>query len=83
MTTVERAKVSSDAAYSEQWVDLGGQLMPQQRMAHLCTDLANGSIKTVDAFFDKLDKIVAAYDIDEWAWVKKAYEQVLYSAHRQ
>lgn len=69
-------QTDSDAAYDEKWVDLGGQLMPQQRMEEFCSALAAGSIDSIDAFYAQLDRIVASYTKDEWAWVSEACQQV-------
>jgi hypothetical protein len=67
---------SPDAVYSEQWVDIGGQMMPIDRLNTLCTGIESGQIADIDALSEALDDIHAAYVEDEWAWVRKAYAQV-------
>lgn len=67
---------AGDAVFSEQWVDAGGQLMPQGRLDALCAAIESGEIADVDAFEAALDQIAAAYAEDEWAWVRWAYERV-------
>ncbi|MEE9212913.1 MAG: DUF4954 family protein, partial [Phycisphaeraceae bacterium] len=65
-----------DAVFCWQWVDIGGQLMPRQRLDDLCRQVETGRIADLDAFHAELDTIHAAYADDEWVWVKQAYEQV-------
>lgn len=76
----DRLAVSPEAVYSLDWVDLGGQLMPQQRLNALHQALANGSISRVAALKTELERIHQCYAEDEWAWVRCAYEQVFGSA---
>jgi len=63
-----------DAVYSEEWVDIGGQLMPGQRIRDLMTAVEKGKISDIDALYNELLKIQQLGAKDEWAWVKKAYE---------
>ncbi|MFW6172006.1 MAG: DUF4954 family protein [Planctomycetota bacterium] len=64
------------AIYCEQWVDVGGQLMPSERLTNLVDELENGAISTVDQFNARLDQIQEAYAEDEWVWVKAAYQKL-------
>ena len=57
-------------------MDISGQLMPRRRLGDLVHAIVDGVVDTVEQFHAELDKIAAAYDEDEWAWVKSAYEQV-------
>ncbi|NQV31664.1 MAG: DUF4954 family protein [Phycisphaeraceae bacterium] len=68
--------VDSSAVYSDPWVDLGGQLMPKQRLDAFEDAIENGTIDSVDAFVAATRKIHEAYAEDEWAWAQAAYEQV-------
>jgi hypothetical protein len=68
--------VQADVVYSDQWVDIGGQLMPKQRLVDLEEAIENGTINTVEAFAAQTDKIHRAYSDDEWIWVKNTYQQV-------
>ena len=65
-----------DAVYSEEWVDIGGQLMPAQRILDLMAMVEKGQISDIDSLYNELQKIQQAAAKDEWAWVKKAYEEV-------
>jgi hypothetical protein len=65
----------SDAVYSFCWVDIGGQLMPQQRLCKLEESIENGNIKTLAEFSKRITDIHNAYHRDEWLWVKKTYKQ--------
>ncbi len=67
---------SSDAVYSEQWVDIGGQMMPRQRLEDLYAAVESGKIGDLTAFESALDSIHAAYTEDEWVWVRHAYKNV-------
>ncbi len=76
-TDIENAlAVDSSAVYSDQWVDLGGQLMPKQRLDTFEDAIEQGSVDSVDAFVAETQKIHDAYAEDEWAWAQAAYEQV-------
>jgi len=68
--------VSDDAAFSRQWVDIGGQMMPRCRLDQLCEQIETGRIVDLDALNAELDRARAAYTEDEWAWVRWAYQQV-------
>lgn len=68
--------VAPDAVFSQDWVDIGGQMMPRQRLDDLCEAVSSGQIQDLAALETRLDKIHAAYARDEWVWVKNAYKQV-------
>lgn len=67
---------SPDAVYSERWVDIGGQLMPADRLEGLYQAVESGKASDLWAFEAALDEIHAAYSEDEWAWVRRAYKKV-------
>jgi hypothetical protein len=67
--------LDTNAVYSQKWLDIGGQLMPKKRLDNLETDIQNGKITSPNAIYEQLNKIQNAYAIDEWAWVKDAYEK--------
>jgi len=62
-----------DAVYSSQWVDIGGQLMPQDRLENICRAIENGQINTVEQFQAAFNQAHQLYERDEWAWVYHAY----------
>jgi hypothetical protein len=68
--------VDTNSVYSDQWIDLGGQLMATDRLVAFEDAVEEGDINTVEAFVAQLNKINQAYATDEWAWIAKAYEQV-------
>lgn len=68
--------VSGNAVFSLNWVDIGGQLMPQQRLVDLHNAIEDGSIHSIEAFSEAAQKIADMYGDDEWIWVKNAYEDV-------
>ncbi len=65
-----------DAVYSKKWVDIGGQMMPADRLESLYADVESGKVADLAGFNKALDAILAAYDEDEWAWVLEAYKHV-------
>ncbi len=64
------------AVYSYKWVDIGGQMMPADRLASVYADIESGKITEVAGFEKALDAVHADYAIDEWAWVREAYNKV-------
>ena len=72
----EAFAVDETAVYDEEWVDIGGQMMPRRRLDDLCAALADGQIADLDAMNGQLDGIMAAYAADEWAWIVEAYARV-------
>ncbi len=68
--------VAPQAVADPEWLDLGGQMMPRQRLAAFCAAVVSGSIADKAAFDTHLDAVASAQDEDEWAWVKQAYQRV-------
>ena len=75
-TAIENFAVDAVAVFSQQWVDIGGLLMPIDRLMDLQEAIEGGDISTTDGFAGEIEKIHNAYACDEWAWVKNAYKQV-------
>ena len=51
--------------------------MGRKRLVKLEDDVEEGTILTVEAFNERLQKINRAYHRDEWLWVKSMYKEVL------
>jgi hypothetical protein len=68
--------VDADAVYSDEWLDIGGQLMSKKRLQELEDAIENGSICTIDAFAERIQRINRRYFADEWVWVGRVYRQV-------
>ena len=68
--------VADSAVYSDQWLDIGGLLMPRQRFEDLVDAVARGAVADIESFAAELDRIASAYGDDEWAWVRRTHEQV-------
>ena len=66
----------ADAAGEGRWVDVGGQLMSQQRLADLAGAVERGEVADAEDFAAAVASIRDAYEKDEWAWVRSAYPQV-------
>lgn len=67
----------SAAAYSQEWLDVGGQLMPRDRLDSLCTEIVNGTIDTIDGLTHSLLQIRALYDEDIWLWARRQCQDSL------
>jgi hypothetical protein len=65
------------AVYSQDWLDVGGQLMPRNRLDDLCRAVEAGRIATIDALQKELLDIRAAYDEDSWVWVRRQVKETL------
>ncbi len=59
-----------DSLYSEDWLDIGGQLMGRCRLRQLEEEMAAGDISTIDQFYERINQIDEAYARDEWIWVR-------------
>ena len=68
--------VKDEAVYDEQWVDIGGQMMPQKRVNDLCASIVDGRVTDLDGMNGELNAIAEAYEADEWAWICEAYATV-------
>jgi hypothetical protein len=66
----------SESVFSEDWVDVGGQLMPRNRLEGLCARIESGELADLPAINSALDSILSAYDRDQWVWVKWAFQKV-------
>ncbi len=67
--------VDSQAIFSGEWIDLAGQLMPQDRFETLCARIETGQIDSIHDLQKKLTEIHSCYEKDEWAWTVWAYQQ--------
>jgi len=67
----------SNAVYSPDWVDIGGQLMPRQRLLDLTAAIESGQIADVASFNAQMEAIHQAAEIDEWLWVKNTCKEFL------
>jgi hypothetical protein len=72
----ETFQVAPDAVYSADWLDIGGQLIPRDRLDNLAEKIADGAVADFAALRVELDMIAAAAAKDQWAWVKTVYEEV-------
>ena len=66
-----------DAVFSQHWVDIGGQMMPRERLDRLAAAVESGHVADLDQLNAALNEILAAYAEDEWAWVRWACGQAL------
>ncbi len=74
--TADALRSSADAVFCEQWVDIGGQLMPATRLEDLVAAIQDGTISDLAALDAQWDRILDLYAEDEWAWVKWAYRKL-------
>ncbi|KPK76722.1 MAG: hypothetical protein AMJ79_05630 [Phycisphaerae bacterium SM23_30] len=68
-------RVEGDAVFSREWLDIGGQLMPKQRLVDLEDAVERGEISTIEDFAGEIARIKKAYLQDEWIWVRRMYEE--------
>ncbi|MHB8837545.1 MAG: DUF4954 family protein [Gemmatimonadaceae bacterium] len=57
------------------WTDVGGLLMPVERLRVIETDIASGSLKSLAEVDQRFAAAAAAYEQDEWEYVCAAFAQ--------
>lgn len=67
--------VDSQAVFSEEWIDVAGQLMAQARFDALCEQVESAQVHSVAELQTSFKHIQAGYREDEWAWTVWAYQQ--------
>ncbi len=55
------------------WTDVGGLLMPTERLRALEADIVAGSVSSMRDLDDRMAAIAALYEQDEWAYVCAAF----------
>ena len=63
------------AVYSLDWVDIGGQLMPKERLLDLTAAIENGKVSDAEAFSSEIRKIHQTVEKDKWLWVRNTYKE--------
>ena len=58
-----------------EWTDVGGLLMPVERLRALENEIAAGAVRSVGALSEKFATIAGSYAEDEWAYVCAAFAQ--------
>lgn len=66
--------LDSQGQAGEEWIDLGGQMMPKGRLVSLWEAVEGGTVTNVTDFQTRLETIHDSYRDDEWAWARQAYE---------
>ena len=72
---LQRSLSGGNGIYSAKWADVGGLLLPHERLQRMEADIETGKLKTpaqVDAAFAEA---AAAGDADEWEWVRTVWQQ--------
>ena len=57
------------------WTDVGGLLLPVERLRTLEADIVSGTLASLGAIGEQFATIAAAYDADEWEYVCAAFAQ--------
>jgi hypothetical protein len=65
------------AVFSQDWVDVGGQLMPQGRLDALCRAISSGVIASIDRLQQAFVEIRATYEEDVWAWSRHQAKEAI------
>lgn len=73
-SVVDSLRPSSNLKDPFAWVDVGGLLMPTERLRALESDLAAGSISSLADVQERLSAIAGRYREDEWEYVCAAFE---------
>jgi hypothetical protein len=63
--------------FSEEWVDLGGQLLPRARVDRLHEGVVQGHSEGLSALAAALDEALSRVGEDTWMWVRWAAEREL------
>jgi hypothetical protein len=66
-----------NAVYSQDWLDISGQLMPSGRLNELCDAVVSGRIDSIEKLQESLLEIRALYNEDSWAWARHQIKQSL------
>ena len=66
--------LADDGTYSDNWTDIGGLLIGEKRLGELVDAIASGDISTPAGFHQAMAAASDAYEADEWAWVRRAFE---------
>ncbi len=69
-TAQELVGFEEAAVYSEAWCDVGGQLMPRDRLGRLWDAVESGEIETIEQLRHRLQQIHDLYEEDVWVWVR-------------
>jgi len=69
--------VAKQSVFSQEWLDVGGQLMPRDRCEGLYNAIESGEIDTADKLQRALVEFRACYDDDVWAWSRQQAKESL------
>jgi hypothetical protein len=65
------------AVFTQDWLDVGGQLMPQDRFEKVCGAIELGEIDTAVKLHHSFSEIRAMYEADVWAWSRQQIKKSL------
>ena len=60
-----------------EWVDIAGMIAPKAEIEQLCSDIADGTIATLQEVNNRLKALHAAYYDMEWTWVVENFNRWL------
>jgi len=61
----------SNAVYSNEWLDIGGQLLPRDRFERIAASIVSGEILTVAQLQEAFRAARKFYEEDVWLWCRK------------
>jgi hypothetical protein len=73
VAALRQALSQGEGVYSADWSDVGGLLMPRQRLQRIEADVVAGKIATPAAVDEAFAEASAAYEADEWEWVRATW----------
>ncbi|MFH1569656.1 MAG: hypothetical protein ABIL09_16790, partial [Gemmatimonadota bacterium] len=68
-----RKALADTGTYSAEWADISGLLVAGTRLQALVRSIADGKITDAGAFHRAMAEAAAAYEADEWAWVRRTW----------
>ena len=70
---LRRVLASGDGVHSADWTDVGGLLMPRERLRRIEAAVAGGELDSPAALDAAFAEAAAAYEADEWEWVRAVW----------
>ena len=67
---LRQALAAGDGVHGADWTDVGGLLMPRERLRRIEAAVASGALDSPAALDAAFAEAAAAYEADEWEWVR-------------
>ena len=70
---LRRVLSAGDGVHGADWTDVGGLLMPRERLRRIEAAVAGGELDSPAALDAAFAEAAAAYEADEWEWVRAVW----------